>query len=226
MADPQKKYWYVTYEKGARFKVNISNIISYVRFVSLGFDNFFPKDKKEKDEEGDPEKDSNTEKDGKAPEENAEEGKPKGSSSDDETQKWTSGGFGPFRSQHNNYSGDSGGGGGNVPPNFSSTMVTGMLLVLMTMMMVRDDDDSSPSDFASREITWSDFCNHLLETGQVEKIVVTNNRTMAKVFLKPGQFFSTSRIACLRRWNCSLTLMNWCRFSWIASTSDSPLPLF
>lgn len=58
--------------------------------------------------------------------------------------------------------------------------------MLVTLMMMRGDDDSSPSDSSSREITWSDFCNHLLETGQVEKIVVTNNRTMARVFLKPG----------------------------------------
>lgn len=52
--------------------------------------------------------------------------------------------------------------------------------------MINNEDESvSPSDF-SREITWNDFCNYLLETGQVEKIVVTNNRTMAKVFLKNG----------------------------------------
>lgn len=54
------------------------------------------------------------------------------------------------------------------------------------MMRFDDDTTSSSGEFSSREITWGDFCNHLLETGQVEKIVVTNNRTMAKVFLKPG----------------------------------------
>jgi AFG3 family protein len=67
-------------------------------------------------------------------------------------------------------------------------MITGIAMLALTYFMMRFDDDSSGGggDFASREITWGDFCNHLLETGQVEKIVVTNNRTMAKVFLKPG----------------------------------------
>jgi hypothetical protein len=122
------------------------------------------------------------------------EGKPKGTSSDDETKKWTGGGFGPFRSQHNHHSNNNtrndsegGTGGNNLPPNFSSTMVTAILLLGMTYMMIRNDDETAtPADFSTREITWNDFCNYLLETGQVEKIVVTNNRTMAKVFLKPG----------------------------------------
>lgn len=46
--------------------------------------------------------------------------------------------------------------------------------------------NETPPESASREISWGDFCKHLLETGQVEKIVVTNNHTVAKVFLKPG----------------------------------------
>jgi AFG3 family protein len=53
-------------------------------------------------------------------------------------------------------------------------------------LAARFQGDEVPSEFASREITWQDLVNHLLEKGQVEKIVVTNNRTMAKVFLKPG----------------------------------------
>jgi len=74
-----------------------------------------------------------------------------------------------------------------MPPNFTSAILTGLALILISYMMVRlDDDNSAPADFASGEITWGDFCNHLLETGQVEKIVVTNNRTMAKVYLKKG----------------------------------------
>ena len=66
--------------------------------------------------------------------------------------------------------------------------MTGIFLLLVTYLMMRTDaeDGSSTAEFTSREITWNDFCTHLLETGQVEKIVVTNNRTMAKVFLKPG----------------------------------------
>merc|ERR1711865_497760 len=57
----------------------------------------------------------------------------------------------------------------------------------MGYTMIRNGDENTvpQSDF-SREITWNDFCNYLLETGQVDKIVVTNNHTIAKVFLKPG----------------------------------------
>jgi AFG3 family protein len=135
-----------------------------------GFDNFFPKDKKE------PEEDVKKSKEGRG---------------DEDEKKASGAGFGPFRSDNKQYSnggGGGGGGGGNIPPNFPAAMVTGIALLAITYFMMRFDDDTGTStgEFASREITWGDFCNHLLETGQVEKIVVTNNRTMAKVFLKPG----------------------------------------
>lgn len=135
-----------------------------------GFDNFFPKNKNEPDED--------SKKTGTAPgEEDLKKSKESGSSHSDHKQ-YSSGGSG----------GGSGGGGGNFPPNFTSTLITGIAMLALSYFMMRFDDDSSTSggDYVSREISWGDFCNHLLETGQVEKIVVTNNRTMAKVFLKPG----------------------------------------
>lgn len=152
-----------------------------------GFDNFLPKDKKDEDENKD-EKESNAEETSK----DGGEEKPHKKSSDDDAKKWSGGGFGPFRSQHDRNSSKGGGGSssgnnnGGLPPNFSSTMMAGILMVAISYMLFRSDDDSSPGDFATREISWNDFCNHLLETGQVEKIVVTNNRTMAKVYLKHG----------------------------------------
>ncbi|KAL3938852.1 MAG: hypothetical protein SGARI_001587, partial [Bacillariaceae sp.] len=168
-----------------------------------GFDNFLKRDKKNDDD--DPDTNSNTEngksgqgESGKRKEEGSEGSdgaEAKGDGVDDkETKKWTGGGFGPFRSQHNHYSNDNsrndseGGNGGNgAPPNFSSTMIAGIIMLGLTYMMIQNDDETAtPGDFSTREITWNDFCNYLLETGQVEKIVVTNNRTMAKVFLKPG----------------------------------------
>lgn len=106
--------------------------------------------------------------------------------------------FGSFRSQNNknnfesnrNNKSEGGNGGSNRPPNFSGTLLTqlgaALMLAILYTMVRSDDDSASPGDFTSREITWNDFCNYLLETGQVEKIVVTNNRTVAKVFLKPG----------------------------------------
>lgn len=98
--------------------------------------------------------------------------------------------FSSFRSKYegNKKRKDSGGNGGNgVPPNFnSSTLMLSLVLVGLSYFILRNDDgNGSPNDL-SREITWNDFCNYLLETGQVEKIVVTNNRTIAKVFLKRG----------------------------------------
>ena len=168
-------------------------------YPSSGFDNFFPKDKKDKEEgkDGDdqksPEKESNTE-EGGSKDKGSDPEKPEKDSSDDSTKHWTSGGFGPFRSNHNYYSGGDGGGGGG--PNFGQSMATAGLLLFITYVLMRSDNDDSSSStsssstssdpFSSREISWGDFCNHLLETGQVEKIVVTNNRNMAKVYLKPG----------------------------------------
>lgn len=152
-----------------------------------GFDNFVPKDKKENEEEGkNEEKDSSEEiskKEGATGEEKPDK------SFGDETKKGLGDAFDSFRSQQNKSSGDGGGNNNNnngIPPNFSSAMMAGILMMAISYMIVRSDDDTSPADFSTREITWNDFCNHLLETGQVEKIVVTNNRTQAKVFLKPG----------------------------------------
>ena len=154
-----------------------NNYSQQTTHLSPGFDNFFPKNKKE-DENGESEKagkDANKKDDG------------------DTVRKWTGEGFGPFRSDHKQYtkggsgSGGGGSGGSNMPPNFTSTMLTGIAMLFLTFMMMRFDDDSSASgDSSSKEISWGDFCNHLLETGQVEKIVVTNHGTVAKVFLKKG----------------------------------------
>lgn len=158
-----------------------------------GFDNFFPKDKKDEEENSETETDAST---SSSSTEDGGTGNETSKGEDEDLKNWTGGGFGPFRSNHEQYkssgNGGSSGGGGNdnnnggIPPNFSSTMIAGFLLMAISYMMARADEENSPGDFATREITWNDFCNHLLETGQVEKIVVTNNRTMAKVFLKPG----------------------------------------
>jgi AFG3 family protein len=152
--------------------------------TGTGFDNFLPKDKKDEDEESNAEKESN--------EENNKEGgeeKPPKKSSDEDGKKWPGGGFGfgPFRSQSSGGGSGSNKNSGGFPPNFSSsTMMAGILMMAISYMLIRTDDDTSPADFATREITWHAFCKHLLETGEVEKIVVTNSRTMAKVYLKPG----------------------------------------
>jgi AFG3 family protein len=150
-----------------------------------GFDNFLPKDKKEQDET----EQNSEEKDSKSPEDNknGEEEKETTNKGEEDLKKWSGGGaFGPFRSSSDNNSSGSSSNNENRPPNFSSTVAAGIIMMAIAYMIMKVDDDGSPADYASREISWNDFCNHLLETGQVEKIVVTNNRTMAKVYLKPG----------------------------------------
>lgn len=91
-----------------------------------------------------------------------------------------------YNSRGNN---EGGNGGSNMPPNIngtSSLLSTVMIIAFVLYMMSRNDDETKgPSEF-SREITWNDFCNYLLETGEIDKIVVTNLNTIAKVFLKPG----------------------------------------
>jgi len=157
-------------------------------FVCKGFDNFL---KRDKDDSG-TEEDQNEEKDNDSGDSNSsEDGSDvkKDENSNDADEKNDV--FGTFRSKYsdnNTKNNSKGGNGGNgIPPNFNAnSLVLTLLLVGLSYFMIRNDDDStSPTDF-SREITWNDFCNYLLETGQVEKILVTNNRTIAKVFLKRG----------------------------------------
>jgi hypothetical protein len=173
----------------------LSNPMWLIPRKGTGFDNFLKKDKKNVDKDED--KNSNVD-EGKISEDgnSGSEDAPKKDNDDDDSKTKKSddeGVFGSFRSQYSNNNtrnnSEGGNGGNDAPPNFSAptSLIAALMLMGFTYMMIRNDDDSSvaPSDF-SREITWNDFCNYLLETGQVEKIVVTNNHTIAKVFLKPG----------------------------------------
>lgn len=158
--------------------------------ISPGFDNFL--NRENNDAEKDEDKNSNEEEGGRAEEAASSEDDASKKSGDDDVNKKDDGDvFGSFRSKYsdnNTKNNSEGGNGGNgMPPNFNgNTLILALMLVGLSYFMIRSEDDSaSPTDF-SREITWNDFCNYLLETGQVEKIVVTNNRTIAKVFLKRG----------------------------------------
>mmetsp|Transcript_22481 Transcript_22481/g.64647 ORF Transcript_22481/g.64647 Transcript_22481/m.64647 type:complete len:849 (+) Transcript_22481:138-2684(+) len=121
-----------------------------------GFDNFFPKNKKEESSSTDDTKKESKEEDSK------HYSKSRGSGN---------------KNNNNN----------NMPPNFTSTMLAGIVMMGLSYALMRfTDDDAAAGSDLSREITWNEFCSHLLEQNQVEKIVVTNHRTQAKVFLKPG----------------------------------------
>lgn len=87
--------------------------------------------------------------------------------------------------------GKSGGssGGGRKKPNKNDDQSQALsaaallLLVLAGRSMFEDENGNGGSN--GREITFNDFYNHILEPGDVDRIVVVNNKT-ARVFLKPG----------------------------------------
>ena len=85
---------------------------------------------------------------------------------------------------------DGGGGGGGGSNNMGPGLMAGFVLILMAVVVaqVTSNANDEQSDFATREVTWNDLIHHLLdgETSQVEKIVVVDNKTMARVVLKPG----------------------------------------
>ena len=174
----------------------LSNPMWLIPRKGTGFDNFLKKDQKNADKDED--KNSNvdegkTSEDGDPGSEDAPKKEKDEGDADSKTKKPDDGGvFGSFKSQYSNNNtrnnSEGGNGGNDAPPNFNAptSLIAALMLMGFTYMMIRNDDDSvAPADF-SREITWNDFCSYLLETGQVEKIVVTNNQTIAKVFLKPG----------------------------------------
>jgi AFG3 family protein len=164
--------------------------------VSIGFDNFLKREKKETNTAEDTDVSTKEEESANKPS-GETDGKDDGSEEPVKKEQGGGGGLGgfasSFRSQNkgndSKNSNNNSEGGNRPPPLFdptpTMTIAIAMLFVYMIFRNV-DDDGSSPTDFIAREITWNDFCNYLLETGQVEKIVVTNNRTVAKVFLKPG----------------------------------------
>mmetsp|Transcript_26278 Transcript_26278/g.38936 ORF Transcript_26278/g.38936 Transcript_26278/m.38936 type:complete len:887 (+) Transcript_26278:133-2793(+) len=75
------------------------------------------------------------------------------------------------------------GGGGKNKKDDDNQMISAaalLLLVLAARSMIEDDSGGN-----GREITWSDFYNHILEPGDVDRIMVINGKT-ARVFLNPG----------------------------------------
>jgi AFG3 family protein len=122
---------------------------------SIGFENFFPK--------------------GKGP----QQAKPKSTNASASSKKDKENPFDHLKSKKTS-------GGGNKKPNSndeqSQALTAGaLLLAILAVRSILEEDGMGNG----REITWSDFYNFMLEPGDVEKIVVINNKT-ARVFLKPG----------------------------------------
>jgi AFG3 family protein len=78
--------------------------------------------------------------------------------------------------------------GGGVPPpeeNDPQNIPSMIALLLMIMVARRFVGDGEESGLDGKEITFVEFRNHLLESGQVDKIEVVNSN-MARVVLRPG----------------------------------------
>ena len=79
-------------------------------------------------------------------------------------------------------------GGGIPPPEENDPQnIPAMLALLLMVMAARRflNEAEGGGSRNGKEITFVDFRNHLLESGQVEKIAVVNN-TLARVILHPG----------------------------------------
>ncbi|GFH48126.1 hypothetical protein CTEN210_04602 [Chaetoceros tenuissimus] len=88
----------------------------------------------------------------------------------------------PFAHIKDKKKASSSGGGKNNKDDDNQVMSAAalLLLVLAARSMIEEETTGN-----GREITWSDFYNHILEPGDVDRIVVINGKT-ARVFLKPG----------------------------------------
>jgi len=157
------------------------SLSSLLAKVPKGFENFIPKEKQSKQDEDSP-------KEGK---DDNEKDMDKGSSSSPEINpsdlKGAFRNFTKGNQEKNDNSNSNNKNNKNEPPKSNTGTIAAIIVTLIFLALSRIDDDSdSVSEFGGREITWNDFRNYMLETGDVEKIVVTNKNATARVFLKPG----------------------------------------
>jgi len=153
--------------------------------VPRGFENFVPKKDKKKSDGGSG-GESSTDAD-PSPKQDGGDKKESDSSSPFGNVFGSSGGKKQKQSSGGGPGGDPNSGGGGGPNSQQSLAASAVLLLLVYLVLqLTDDDNASGGGGDAREITWSEFYNHMLEPGEVEKIVVTNKGTTARVFLKPG----------------------------------------
>jgi len=132
--------------------------------VPKGFENFFPKNRRA------PKSSSKNKKDGKSTKE--------GSKEDSNTKKENI--FANF-DKHKKPKGVGGGGSGGGEDQQHIGAVAALLFLVVAGRAFLDEDGATNG----REITWSDFYNHILEPGDVDRIVVVNKKS-ARVYLRPG----------------------------------------
>ena len=139
--------------------------------IPKGFENFFPKHSHGDDDTETTEGSSSTSSTDRKTDTTTEPKKATFQSKDDSNQQRK-------HQQHQ------GGGPGDGPENDPQNIFA-MLALLLMILTVRRYLDGEGSSRNGKEITFVEFRNQLLETGQVEKIVVVNNH-LARVVLHPG----------------------------------------
>jgi len=152
--------------------------------IPKGFENFFPKNgaggKKI------PKKPSS-----KSSSKKANEGKATASASKNTSKKSSSSSssssstpFGKLGSKQSKKGSAGGGGSGGPEGGDPSTQLGSLTALAIFALVVRAllDDESNNG---GREITWSDFRNYMLESNDVDRIVVSNKK-VARVYLRPG----------------------------------------
>lgn len=147
--------------------------------IPKGFENFFPKNGAKTPKSGGK---KDTKSSTSASKKDAKESG-KGSESGSKEAKETASPFEKFGNTKKR-KGSAGGGGPGGPGNGGDAIHLGSLTALtLAVIALRSfiDDDT----LGSKEITWSDFRNFILEPGDVDRIVVINKNT-ARVYLRPG----------------------------------------
>eukprot|EP00560_Eucampia_antarctica_P007499 CAMPEP_0197826880 /NCGR_PEP_ID=MMETSP1437-20131217/3766_1 /TAXON_ID=49252 ORGANISM="Eucampia antarctica, Strain CCMP1452" /NCGR_SAMPLE_ID=MMETSP1437 /ASSEMBLY_ACC=CAM_ASM_001096 /LENGTH=885 /DNA_ID=CAMNT_0043427503 /DNA_START=123 /DNA_END=2781 /DNA_ORIENTATION=+ len=135
--------------------------------VPKGFENFFPKNRRAP---------KSSKKDGKPSKGAKEDGN--SSSSKDASKKDNV--FSNF-DKHKKPKGAGGGPGGGSEDQQHVGAIAALLILVVAGRAFLEED----SNLNGREINWSDFYNHILEPGDVDKIVVVNKKS-ARVYLRPG----------------------------------------
>ena len=130
--------------------------------IITGFENFFPKNK------GPAPKSSKSKKSSKT-------------KSKEETPESESNPFAHLKDKKKSSRGGKGSGGGKKGDENQVISAAALLLLVLAARSILEEDTAGNG----REITWSDFYNHILEPGDVDRIVVINGKT-ARVFLNHG----------------------------------------
>jgi len=172
--------------------------------IPEGFENFFPKKGKDKNEKVDEKRKEETPNVEKKNETETEK-------NEDNSMRMKK--INSNKNSNNNKNNNNNNGGPII-----GTAIGILLLVAMNILFGEND----ASEYSSREISWIEFQNYLLKPRNVEKILVTNKNTVARVYVKRGSTGVPQGIGLNSAWNNSMKqkIDNSSSFDSIDSSSD------